>query len=296
MRLLTVRHVTTYRYADPVRLGDHWMMFRPREGHDLRLVSTHLEISPRPVGLRWLHDVFDNSLAVATFDGETTELRFESRVTLEHYEVDAPDYQIEASARLFPFFYPSDDSANLQRALESRHHSPEVTRWARDFVASLGPGPVETMALLQAMTHAIRRRFDYVRRTERGVQTPAETLGLGAGSCRDFALFMIEAVRTLGLAARFVSGYIFVPDLAESGIVGGGATHAWLQVYLPGAGWVDFDPTNSIIGNRNLIRVAVAWDPADALPLWGTYIGSSRSFLGLDVTVSVTDGNLCQES
>jgi len=296
MRLLTVRHVSTYRYAEPVRLGDHWMMFRPRESHDLRLINSRLDISPRPADLRWLHDVFDNSLAVASFDTETTELRFESQVTLEHYEVDAPDYQIEASARLFPFVYPPDDSVNLQRALESRHHSLEVIRWARDVVESLGPGPIETMALLQSMTHAIRRGFTYVRRTERGVQTPAETLRRGDGSCRDFAVLMIEAVRSLGLAARFVSGYICVPDLAEPDVVGGGATHAWLQVYLPGAGWVDFDPTNSIIGNRNLIRVAVAWDPADALPLWGTYIGSSRSFLGLDVTVSVTDRIRSQES
>jgi transglutaminase-like putative cysteine protease len=295
MRLLTVRHVTTYRYAEPVRLGEHWMMFRPREGHDLRLVSSSLEIFPRPVGLRWLHDVFDNSLAVATFDAETTELRFDSQVTLEHYETDAPDYQIEASARLFPFTYPLEDSANLQRALEPRHGAPEVTQWAQDFVASLGSAPIETMMLLQSMTHAIRRRFGYVRRAERGVQMPAETLRRGDGSCRDFALFMIEAVRSLGLAARFVSGYISVPEL-EPDLLGGGSTHAWLQVYLPGAGWVDFDPTNSIIGNRNLIRVGVAWDPADALPLWGTYIGSSRSFLGMDVAVSVTDRSSNQES
>jgi transglutaminase-like putative cysteine protease len=153
----------------------------------------------------------------------------------------------------------------------------------------MGREPVETMALLQSMTHAIRDQFTYQRRIERGVQTPDETLALRSGSCRDFALLMIEAVRSLGLAARFVSGYIFVPDQNPAGTVGGGATHAWLQVYLPGAGWVDFDPTNSIIGNRNLIRVAVAWDPADALPLWGTYTGPPGSFLGLDVTVSVSE-------
>jgi transglutaminase-like putative cysteine protease len=109
------------------------------------------------------------------------------------------------------------------------------------------------------------------------------------GTCRDFALLMMEAVRTIGFAARFVSGYIFVPGFQPDPILGGGATHAWLQVYLPGAGWVDFDPTNSIIGNRNLIRVAVAWDPAHALPLWGTYVGSLSSFLGMDVVVSVRD-------
>ena len=134
---------------------------------------------------------------------------------------------------------------------------------------------------------SVGRRFVYSRRIERDVQTPSETLQRGRGTCRDFA--MIEGVRSLGLAARFVSGYIFGPDAVRAPTVGGGATHAWLQVYLPGAGWVDFDPTNSIIGNRNLIRVAVAWDPAQALPLWGSFIGYASSFLGMEVTVSVVD-------
>lgn len=135
----------------------------------------------------------------------------------------------------------------------------------------------------------MREQFNYCRRIERGTQSPDETLQLRTGSCRDFALFMMEAVRAVGLAARFVSGYIFTPDTDHDSSVGGGATHAWLQVYLPGAGWVDFDPTNSIVGNRNLIRVGVAWDPAGALPLWGTYTGFTRSFLGLDVSVSVIE-------
>lgn len=132
-----------------------------------------------------------------------------------------------------------------------------------------------------------------MRRSQKGVQNPGETLRHGQGSCRDFALLMMEAVRSLGLAARFVSGYIFVPDVHHPAIVGGGATHAWMQVYLPGAGWVDFDPTNNIVGNRNLIRVAVAWDPRQALPLWGSFIGSTSSFRGMEVEVSVTEENGC---
>lgn len=138
------------------------------------------------------------------------------------------------------------------------------------------------------MTSAIKQDFRYQRRSEKGIQSPGETLRRGRGSCRDFALLMIEGVRCLGFAARFVSGYIFVPDLETSEITCGGATHAWMQVYLPGAGWVDFDPTNNIIGNRNLIRVAVAWDPKQVLPLWGTYVGPPSAFLGMDVSVSVT--------
>jgi transglutaminase-like putative cysteine protease len=139
------------------------------------------------------------------------------------------------------------------------------------------------------MTLAIRQDFAYTRRSAKGVQNPTETLRIRRGSCRDFAVLMMEAARSLGLAARFVSGYIFVPGADDTGTKGGGATHAWMQVYLPGAGWIDFDPTNSIIGNRNLIRVAVAWDHTHVLPLWGTFIGKASSFLGMDVTVSVTE-------
>jgi transglutaminase-like putative cysteine protease len=147
-----------------------------------------------------------------------------------------------------------------------------------------------TMALLETMTSAIRDEFTYVRRSAKGVQSPENTLRLRSGSCRDFAVFMMEAVRSLGLAARFVSGYIFIPAEADqTAAVSGGATHAWLQVYLPGAGWVDFDPTNRIVGNRNLIRVAVAWDHGQALPLWGTFIGESSSFLGMEVEVNVAE-------
>jgi transglutaminase-like putative cysteine protease len=137
------------------------------------------------------------------------------------------------------------------------------------------------------MTHGVREQFIYTRRIEKGVQTPEETLRNRRGSCRDFAVLMMEAARSLGIAARFVSGYIYVPN--RSGLAGGGATHAWMQAYLPGAGWIDFDPTNSIIGNRNLIRVAVAWAPDQVLPLWGTYEGSPEAFLGMDVTVTVTE-------
>jgi len=145
------------------------------------------------------------------------------------------------------------------------------------------------MSLLRSITLGIKKEFLYVRRSEKGVQSPSETLQSRRGSCRDFAVLMMEATRCLGLAARFVSGYIFIPERDTERTVGGGAMHAWMQAYLPGAGWVDFDPTNSIVGNRNLIRVAVAWDPKQVLPLWGTFIGSPSSFLGMDVTVTVTE-------
>lgn len=295
MRVLTVRHVSTYRYANAVSLGEHWMMFRPRASHDLRLVDMVLNITPKPKEIVWLHDVFDNSVAVATFKGKTRQLTFESIVTIEHFEPPRPDYRLAADAKTFPFFYDPDDRPNLELGLLRRYPSARVDEWARSFLPK-SDKPQGTMALLRAIVLGTRKQLIYSRRVERGTQTPEETLTKGSGTCRDFALLMIEAVRSLGFAARFVSGYIFVPQSVFSDTVGGGATHAWLQVYLPGAGWIDFDPTNNIIGNRNLIRVAVAWDPANALPLWGTYSGPTGSFLGLDVTVSVADETAPQES
>jgi transglutaminase-like putative cysteine protease len=287
MRLFTVKHTTVYRYSEPVELGEHRMMFWPRASHDLRLLKTSLAIKPQPADLHWIHDVFDNSVAVASFAGKTAELRFESVVTLEHIESVSPEYRLEPDARTYPFIYSGDERAALARGMEQHHPTKEVRQWAAGFVVS--PGSMDTMFLLRSMTLGIHKQFDYRRRVERGVQTPSETLQRGYGTCRDFALLMIEGVRSLGFAARFVSGYIFVPDTDPKEIDAGGATHAWLQVYLPGVGWVDFDPTNKIIGNRNLIRVAVAWDPEQVLPLWGTFMGKRSSFLGMEVTVSVLD-------
>jgi transglutaminase-like putative cysteine protease len=264
------------------------MMFRPRESHDLRLVNTSLDIRPRPVDLRWLHDVFDNSVAIAAFGDMTSELCFDSTVTLEHVETALPDYALDVGAQTYPFRYPDDERPDLASALRRRYSGDDVARWAARFLPS--SGSIGTMTLLHDITRGIKEQFVYVRRTAKGVQSPGETLRRGRGSCRDFALLMIEAVRSLDLAARFVSGYIFVPEVQAS-IVGGGATHAWMQIYLPGAGWVDFDPTNSIVGNRNLIRVAVAWDPGQALPLWGSFVGSASSFRGMEVQVSVTEEN-----
>jgi transglutaminase-like putative cysteine protease len=285
MSILTVHHTTVYRYREPVSLGEHRMLFRPRESYDLRLIRTKLVITPKPALVRWQHDAFDNSVTVVTFEGTTSELRFESTVKLEHFETSLPEYPLEEYARTYPFRYSDEDFPNLGCALARHYPGESVSEWAVQFLDPSDTTP--TMKILRAMTRGIREQFTYTRRIEKGVQTPEETLQSRRGSCRDFAVLMMEAARSLGVAARFASGYIFVPD--SSGLAGGGATHAWMQAYLPGAGWIDFCPTNSIIGNRNLVRVAVAWDPYHVLPLWGTYSGSPGAFLGMDVTVKVTE-------
>jgi transglutaminase-like putative cysteine protease len=289
MPVLAIRHVTTYLYANPVALGEHRMMFRPRDSHDLILLDSSLIITPEPTELRWIHDVFGNSVAIAEFSGRTKRLYFESVLTLEHFPTSGPDFAVDASATRYPFAYDDEELPDLLSSIERQYPDPErrIDRWARRFLDV--DGGAEPTAMLADMTHAIKREFAYIRREKMGVQDPQETLALGTGSCRDFAVLMMEAVRALGLAARFVSGYLYVPDRDREGHVGGGATHAWVQVYLPGAGWIEFDPTNGIVGNRNLIRVAVTRHPRQAVPLSGTWIGFPNDSLGMTVEVSVVD-------
>jgi transglutaminase-like putative cysteine protease len=257
-------------------------MFRPRDSHDLRVIETGLQISPA-ARVRWYHDVFSNSIAVATFSEPAAELRFVSTIRIEHFPSAGIRAAIEPYAQTFPFSYSADEIPDLGRTVERHYPDPEhrVDEWARQFVVA--NGPTDTQAMLAAMTRAIQAAFRYQRRDREGTQTPVETLTSGSGTCRDFALLMMEAARSLGLAARFVSGYVY-----DDQAVGGAATHAWAAVYLPGAGWVEFDPTNGLLAGHNLVRVAVARDPSQAIPLAGSFIGAPSDFLGMRVDVTVT--------
>jgi transglutaminase-like putative cysteine protease len=292
MPILSIRHLTRYRYRNPVALGEHRMMFRPRENHDQRLLACDLTITPTPVRLNSVHDVFGNCVGVANFDGLTRELEFDSFVRLEHTPLPAfsdMDGEIEVYTGAMPFAYSAEDLPDLKESIRRQHpdESGPVDAWARRFVRRVGHTSLQT--LLSDMTQAIYAEFKYNKRLEMGVQTPAQTLALGSGTCRDYAVLMMDAVRSLGLAARFVSGYIYSPVsyAADRGRIGGGHTHAWVRVYLPACGWVEFDPTNGIVGNADLVRVAIARDPRQATPLHGTWAGEPGDYLGMDVTVDV---------
>jgi transglutaminase-like putative cysteine protease len=289
MPVIRVRHLTTYRYAQPVSFGEHRMMLRPRDSYDQRLLETSLAITPWPADLRWVHDVFGNCVAIARFSGRAVELRFESVIRLDHSATNALDFRIEDHATRYPFSYGADDMPDLLRLIERQYLDPEreIDRWARQFLHNDGKS-VGTTEMLAAMTHAVHRDFAYVAREESGVQDPTKTLKIGSGSCRDFAMLMMEAMRSLGLAARFVSGYLYEPEASRGTRVGGGATHAWLEVYLPGAGWVELDPTNGIVGSTGLIRVAVVRDPRQAVAVSGSWIGFPSDYLGMTVEVEVT--------
>ncbi|HEX4766976.1 MAG TPA: transglutaminase family protein [Lichenihabitans sp.] len=289
MTVLSVRHQTRYDYRTPVRFGEHRLMFRPRDSYDQRLISSDVRISPEPKRVRWFHDVFGNCVAVAAFAGEATSLTFDTSIVLDHTPSNAPDFEIEDHARTYPFTYGAEERPDISRLIECHYLDPDhqLDKWVRRFTRY--GQQTNTGELLMTLTYAIKESFTYMHRNERGTQDPLHTLSTGKGSCRDFAVLMMEAVRTLGFAARFVSGYLHVPPAEGETHSGGGNTHAWCQVYLPGAGWVEFDPTNGIVGNRDLIRVAVARDPRQAIPLQGTFFGAAADYVGMSVQVDVEE-------
>lgn len=292
MAILTVRHVTHYRYANPVAFGEHRMMFRPRESYDQRLIESRVTITPKPMEVRYFHDVFGNTIGLARFDKRATELVFDSYIKLEHLPDETLDDPAspERSLNAFPFLYPQIDLPDLRSSMTRQFDDPTgiMSDWSRRFLQMTDK--VDALHVLSAMTKAIHTELKYNHRASGPPQTPIETLKLGSGTCRDFAVLMMEGARILGLAARFVSGYLYSPrhDNLQSRRRGGGNTHAWVRIYMPSGGWVEFDPTNGLVGNRDLIRVAIARDPAQALPLSGTWDGNTADYLGMDVRVDVS--------
>jgi transglutaminase-like putative cysteine protease len=288
-----ITHTTLYRYGKPVTFGEHRVMFRPRDSHDLRVLATDLHCSPQ-AHVRMIQDPHSNSVALVTPLGPATELKIVCTFSIEHAPSEDAGLALSPSALIFPFAYSVEERFDLEHYMRPHHDDADgvLTHWARQFMRT--DGPTGTRELLLKMNQFIRDNFGYNTRDEEGTQTPLQTLKQGTGSCRDFALLMMEAVRRMGMAARFVSGYLYDPSLdtaakgGKPGTVGAGSTHAWLQVYLPGAGWVPFDPTNNLLGGTTqLIRVGVARDPSQASPISGSWFGPADAYLGLSATVAV---------
>jgi transglutaminase-like putative cysteine protease len=284
MRRLKILHSTRYTYAQPVKLLTHKLMLRPREGHDIRIESSQLRINPSH-RISWHRDVNGNSVAIVEFEEEASFLEFDSEVVIEHYE-DAPvELFLDPRAEHFPFQYDAGERAVLapyQHPLFMQQISA-VRDWVDGFWK---PGQTQpTFSLLEQMNRAIPNQLAYWRREEVGVQHPAETLAKGGGSCRDFATLFMESCRHLGLAARFVSGYRHEPNLPS----GQGATHAWCEVYLTGAGWRGFDSTIGECAGSDHIAVAVARHPESIPPVSGSYFGQSYSTMDVRVDVVQLD-------
>jgi transglutaminase-like putative cysteine protease len=292
-RIYSVEHETVYRYAKPVRFLEHRLLYRPRSAHDFDVLASSLEVTP-PANVREIQDVFSNSVTLFTPRTESDTLRVRAWFAIRMSGAKSAKPPIASHAVRYPFDYSAEERMDLGARLTPHYPDPEgkLYEWTRALFAQ--DSRPRTLALLDAMANRIRSDIAYVSRDSEGTQTPHETLTRKSGTCRDFALLMMEAARRLGIAARYVSGYLYDPaldrDENNDGIIdvqGAGATHAWLHVFLPGAGWVSFDPTNPKAGSAHLIRVAHARDPIQALPLRGDWFGAKEDYLGMEVRVTV---------
>ncbi len=282
---IEIHHRTAYRYGQPLEFGPHKLILRPRESRNLRLLTHDLKLTPTAV-VTWAHDVFGNAVATATFQEPSEILVIESFAELT-LDVDQwPVFDIAASAASYPFPLTDDEMVDLgalrlQGYLDSDGHLRE---WARGFVSA---GQTDTLTLLKDLCAGVAARVAYETREDEGTQSPTETLRRNRGSCRDLAVLFVDAVRSLGFGARIASGYLFDPDHDAVGSDGAGSTHAWAEVYVPGAGWIVFDPTNRSVGGFNLIPVAVARHIGQTTPISGSFVGHPDAFEGMDVRVRV---------
>lgn len=281
-----IAHSTEYRFHQEVGFGLHRLAFRPRDGHDMRVLATELEVSPPAARVVLVHDVYGNSVALIHPGERARVLRITSRFTIDHLGSTVFDLPAASESDWMPPSYTAAERLALTPFMVPSFNDPghRVRAWAQPFAdaGSQGGGPRRTIAL---MTQAIRDDFGYILREEEGVQTPHQTLTLRGGACRDFATLMIDALRQLGIAARFVSGYLYSPAAGDN--QGGGATHGWVQVYLPDCGWFPVDPTNNLIGGSDLIRVAFGRDASEVAPLTGEWFGAPEDYAGMTVDVSV---------
>ena len=285
MRRLSVTHTTTYRYAGPVSFGPHRMMLRPRDSHEMRLISATLSTS-LPADLVWTYDVFGNVVCTAKFEGQADELTIESHLEIVRYATPAPTLFATGEDVSFPPHYSDDEQLDLGACLSGagQPFAAELEGFVQDVVARHPGGAIP---LLVGLCEEIHRTFQYETRYEGVARSAADTFALKSGACRDLAVLFIAIARRLGFGARFVSGYLFDPPGDGTALQGVGATHAWAEVFLPGAGWTEFDPTNGLIASDRLIRVAVAREAHQAPPIKGSFTGVPTAFAGLWVGVTV---------
>ena len=280
MKRIRITHVTEYHYHVPVTFGSHRALLRPREGHDLHIESTRLKIEPK-ADVRWVRDIYGNSIAIITFAEPARKMSLFSEVTVDLYDDTPIDCVIDPLAQSYPFQYAANEQVEIipYRVPSYPHDGPAVQQWLLNLYS---PGQlINTSDLLNKLNTRIYEAFRYNARYDPGVQLPCQTLALGSGSCRDYAVFMMEAARHWGFASRFVTGYIQMGEGQH------GATHAWTEVYIPGAGWRGFDPTNNKLAGSEHVSVAVAREQDRASPLSGSWEGPSDAWDRMEVSVQV---------
>lgn len=237
--------------------------------------------------MTWAHDVFGNAVATATFQMAATNLVIASAAKLQLDAVAWPVFDIAYSAMSYPFRYSDDDWIDLGALATAKFADAAgvLRNWAQMFVRGTR---TDTLSLLKDLSFGVSEAVRYQTREDEGAQTPVETLNRGWGSCRDFAVLFTEAARLLGFGAKIVSGYLYNPNQKSVGSSDAGSTHAWAEVFVPGAGWITFDPTNRSVGGLNLIPVAVSREIPQTIPVSGSFVGSTSAFAEMSVEVLVT--------
>lgn len=286
MPRLSIRHETLYTYERPVGFAAHRLLVRPRDSHAIQVVDARLTVSP-PGATRWLYDALGNSVCVFTPEGQSRSLSIVSELVIERFPAQLAELGVEDPHTATPIVYAAADRTVLSPFIDpsTDDANGDLLRWLRD---QMGDPHEPALDFLLRLNRTIHDTFEYQGRDLGAAQDPSHTVKLGAGTCRDFAWLMVEALRRLGYAARFVTGYLYCPE--RSGMRGAGATHAWCEVFLPNLGWTEFDPTNAIAESHDLIPVAVARTPPEAAPISGAIYGDGgRSSLTVHVDVRPTD-------
>jgi transglutaminase-like putative cysteine protease len=283
MLRLHIRHRTTYTYAEAVRFGQHRLVLRPREGHDLHIIDMQLLIEPAHE-ITWVRDVYGNSIALVDFSAAAKRLEIVSSVTLERIDPFPEKHFHEPWRVSWPVPYAGEEQpvVDAYRELSFPEEAAELKSWV-DEVLPRNPDDAEGM--LRELCDRVHAAVTYRRRAEKGVQTPLQTLRAGSGSCRDLATLLMDAARVLGVASRFASGYLHGP----ASLWGHASTHAWTECYLPALGWRGLDPTvGKAIGLQH-IATGVSQHPRGVMPVTGSFHGTRSAFLGMDVEVLTRD-------
>ena len=284
--LVSLRHGTRYLYDRPVTLGPHEIRLKPAPACRTPVSSYSLVVRPAHHTMHWHHDAVGNHVARVLFQDRISQLEIDVEFTADLTPVNPFDFLVAPGAERFPPAYPDAVLPELQPFLATTENGEGLQRWLADLRSPGGPDRPDTVKTLVGLNERVARDIAYVTRMEHGIQSCEDTLRLKSGSCRDSSWLLVQVLRRLGIAARFVSGYLIqlAGAARDAPRADGADLHAWAEAYLPGAGWIGFDPTSGMLAAEGHIPLARAATPALAAPVTGT-VESANSQMQFSMSV-----------